>query len=125
MTPSQGVSIRIMTTVSGNPLHNIRLLPQGINTSSQFHPDLLARLAGFGVLRFSGKLDTSEATGVNAPRLWGARPSLQIQTQAGKKGMAMEYAIMLANEVCNCLLGCCFVFIPTCSSERRPQTRMF
>ena len=127
VTPVQGVAIRIMSTDPLNPIRGIRFVHEDHEATaddSPFHPDLLELLAGVPVLRFAGWQLTNRMRngavvgngcdyGGRCPQSWGNRPLSSHQTQAGSKGVALEYMLLLANAVNASVYGqlrhCCII----------------
>ena len=114
VTPHQGVVIRIMSTDPSNPIHGLAFVHEDHEatvTERPFHPDFLGLLADVPVLRFAGWQLTDRrpdggavvgngcAYGGRCPQSWADRPLPSHQTQAGSKGVALEYMLALANEI--------------------------
>ena len=99
VSPSRaGILLRLVETDPSNPIRNIRLIAPGFeNTykSTVFNPAFLKRWEGFKVIRFMDWMRTNNAT----VETWDQRPTPQIQTQGGNKGVALEYMILLANRL--------------------------
>ena len=124
--PATGVSIRIMTTDPSAPLENVRILRvedelrsagsgsgstvsaiTSINVDATdaaladqpFHPDLLNALNGTRLLRFCGwaLIDSNDYNENNFRPAWRDRSTPASLTQAGPRGVALEYMVALAN----------------------------
>lgn len=99
--PSRGgIRVELHATASANPLRELQLLPEALaegagDEGSPFHPRFLKLLRGFEVIRFSHLM----SAGGSERRTWETRVTPDSQTQAGKKGLALEYAIALCNEL--------------------------
>ena len=124
--PTSGVSIRIMTTDPSAPLKNVRVIRvedevrsagsgsgsavsaiTSINVDATdaalaaqpFHPDLLNALNGTRLLRFCGwaLIDSNDYNENNFRPAWRDRSTPASLTQAGPRGVALEYMVALAN----------------------------
>jgi suppressor of ftsI len=98
ITPKRGygIRLRLLATDPRNYARNIRLILPGLGMSygrSPFTPSFVASLRGVGSIRFGGWLRPEPAAG----RSWGSRTLPQAFTQAGPQGVAVEYAVALAN----------------------------
>jgi hypothetical protein len=95
--PEQNLlTLRITETNPADPIRNIRVILPGFEDTYKdqpFHPDLLRRWEKFKVLRFMDLQCTNNSEQVN----WSDRPTLDVQTQGGEAGVALEYLIQLAN----------------------------
>ncbi len=92
------ISLRIRKTDPSNPIRNIRLILPGFERSYKtrlYHPDFLKRLQGVKVLRFMDWGMTNNSKVVE----WKDRITPAYQTQGSERGVALEYQIMLANEL--------------------------
>ncbi|MBN2083562.1 hypothetical protein JW859_15310 [bacterium] len=90
--------IQITSTNPADPVRNIRLLMPGFETTYEtqlFHPDFLACLAPYQVLRFMDWMETNGST----QQYWADRPTPQSHSQA-EHGVCVEYMVELANRVC-------------------------
>ncbi len=94
-----GIRLELRATDPENPLRNLQILPEALAgggpEASVFHPRFLELLDGFTVIRFSHLMKAGD----DNPRSWEARVTPGNQTQAGGKGIALEYAIALSNEL--------------------------
>ena len=99
VSPSKrGILLRISATDPLDPVRNIRVIPTGfLNTyeAQIFHPAFLKRWSGFKVIRFMDWMRTNNSK----VETWRGRPTVQMQTQGGDKGVALEYMILLANRL--------------------------
>ena len=98
IAPSTGaVRLRIIETNPLNPIRNIRLIMPGYENTyntAPFHPNFLASINKFKVLRF---MDWG-ATNDSDVSTWDQRTTPTTYTQARRdKGAALEYMIDLAN----------------------------
>ncbi|EKQ67175.1 PA14 domain-containing protein [Leptolyngbyaceae cyanobacterium JSC-12] len=97
VTPDgEGVFLRITETNPNNPLRNIRFVMPGFEDTYEtqpFHPLFLERIEKFGTLRFMDWGGTNNSNQMH----WTDRATPHISTQAGEKGVALEYMIQLAN----------------------------
>ncbi len=94
----RGILLRIAETNPDNPIRNIRLIMPGFESTYKnqiFHPEFLKRWKGFKVIRFMDWMRTNNS----AVGTWAQRPTTQMQTQGGDKGVALEYMILLANRL--------------------------
>jgi hypothetical protein len=90
--------VDLQATDADDPVRNLELVPIAFEKSAidaPFHPRFLKLLDGFGVIRFTHLTHA----GSDKPRSWAARITPAHQTQAGPKGMAVEYAIDLCNRL--------------------------
>jgi len=93
-----GIVLRIKETCQEDPIRNIRVILPGFEESYQgnpFHPDFLKRWSMFKVIRFMDWMHTNNSKIVT----WGGRPTSNMQSQGSKKGVALEYMILLANRL--------------------------
>lgn len=119
-SPAQGVEVRILSTDPNAPLHRIRIVrlademhSGGAGSSvdvaatdaslaaQPFHEDLLSTLSGVRVLRFCGwaRIDANDYEPNNFKKAWGDRATPDTLTQAGPRGVALEYMVALANRL--------------------------
>ena len=113
VTPSNnGIFMKILTSISGNPIRNIRVLMPGsfaTYLSQPFNPIFLAKLAPFNTIRFMEWDNMNTNTEVQ----WANRrlPSYYTQssTAFATKGIAHEYMFKL----CNQLQANCWISTPT------------
>ncbi len=100
VTPTdRGIVLRIMRSNPSNHVRNIRFVHKDFehNFESQpFHPVYLERLEPFrgGVLRFMNWCSVNNST----LRTWSERTKVDGRSQAGPRGVAPEYMIMLSNQ---------------------------
>ena len=102
VTPQEpGIEICITATdpaQSGNHIRNIRVYQPGMESSAateQFHPDFLARVQPYSVLRFMDWMRTNNSTQVEASQ----RPLPTDHTYATEKGVPAEVMADLANRL--------------------------
>ena len=90
------LSVRITRTDPANPVRNIRFVPRDAESTyleKPFREAFLKSWRGFGVLRFMDWQSTN-----NSPqRAWSDRTTPASQTQGGKRGVAVEHLVDLAN----------------------------
>ena len=95
--PGKGfIALRVRKTNPKNPIKNIRLVKaehERTYQSAPFYPEFLKRYQGFKVIRFMDWLRTNNSK----IEKWADRPRPDDSTQAGEKGVALEYCIQLAN----------------------------
>jgi len=111
-TRDGGVKVELLRSDPADPLRDLRLIPaELIDHDSAFHPRFLELMQGFDIVRCTGLM----RTGGGAKRAgdWAGRPTTQHQTQAGKRGMAVEHAIAL----CNKLEADCWITVPVTAEE--------
>jgi hypothetical protein len=90
------LTLRITETNPADPVRNIRVVLPGFEDTYRdqpFHPEFLKRWEKFKVLRFMDLQCTNNSEQAN----WSDRPTLDMQTQGGEAGVALEYLIQLAN----------------------------
>ena len=90
------LTLRITETDPADPVRNIRFILPGFEDTYEwqpFHPEFLARWEKFRVLRFMDMQRTNNSEQMN----WSDRPTPDLQTQGGERGVALEYLIALAN----------------------------
>lgn len=90
--------VRILSSSAGDPVRNIRVLMPGFESSYQaepFHPDFLAGLAPFQVLRFMDLGSTNHSP----LRTAADRRLPNWYTQSGKMGVAAEWIADLSNKL--------------------------
>ena len=116
--PRQGIEVRVTSTDPQSPLHRIRIVRVadevadgtqpllvdvgGTDASlaaNPFHEDLLEALRGARLLRFCGwaRIDSSDYHDNNFEAAWSRRTTIDSPTQAGERGVAVEYMVALAN----------------------------
>jgi hypothetical protein len=95
--PSRGfMAVRVRKTDPKNPVRNVRLVKAEHERSYKvgpFYPDFVRRYRGFQVIRF---MDWQRTNNSKLER-WADRPRTDDPTQAGDKGVALEYCVQLAN----------------------------
>lgn len=90
------IRIALTETVPEDHLRNVRLIPPGFADSHRqqvFHPRFLDLLEGFGVIRFHSLMQH----GTGRHEKWADRVKPDHQTQGGRRGVALEYAVDLCN----------------------------
>jgi hypothetical protein len=90
------IAVRVRKTDPKNPVKNIRFVKaehEGTYKSAPFYPDFLKRYKGLQAIRFMDWQRTNNSKQVK----WSERPRVDDATQAGTKGVALEYCIQLAN----------------------------
>ena len=90
------LTLRITETNPADPIRNIRMVLPGFEDTYEdhpFHPEFLKRWEKFKVLRFMDMQRTNNSEQTD----WSDRPTLEMQTQGGEAGVALEYLIELAN----------------------------
>jgi hypothetical protein len=95
--PGKGfIAVRLRKTDPKNPVKNIRLVKVEHETTSKtapFNPDFVKRYQGLQVIRFMDWQRTNNSKIED----WDQRSKADDMTQAGEKGVALEYCIKLAN----------------------------
>lgn len=95
----QAVQLQVLVTATNpaNPVRNIRLVPAAFETATTqvFHPNFLAALKPFSVIRMHEWARMDEVSATN----WADRTPPSQQTQAGQPhgGVAFEDQILLGN----------------------------
>jgi hypothetical protein len=89
------MAVRIRKTDPKDPVRNIRLVPESAKTdeTGTFLKEFLDRYKGFPVIRFMDWQRVNNST----IEKWADRPKVDDQTQAGQKGVALEYCLQCAN----------------------------
>ena len=89
--------LEILSTDNSDYLKNFKIMTPGYayDESDPFHPDYKSRLEGFSVLRFMDWGQTNASPVVT----WDHRTEPDDYTQAGDNGVALEYMVMLANDL--------------------------
>lgn len=99
ITPGNGLTtIRICDTNAADPVRNLRLILPGFESTREtqiFHPDFLASLEPFNVIRFMDWGVTNEST----VSTWSERAEANIASFASLKGVPIETMIALCNEL--------------------------
>jgi hypothetical protein len=122
--PTRGVEVRIVMTDPHAPLENVRIFrvqdevrsdggtgaaevlgsvdvdaTDAALSAQPFHPDLLGVLSGVRLLRFCGwaLIDSNDYHDNNFRPAWAGRSTPNSLTQAGPRGVALEYMVALAN----------------------------
>ena len=97
VTPThKGILIKVLESDPLDPVRNIRLAMPGLAQSYEtqtFHPDFLADVEPFGVLRMMQWQNTNFSTLVD----WEDRPTPQDASQATELGVSLEYMVELGN----------------------------
>jgi len=94
--PRNAIFLSIDKTDPGDPVRNIRVIMPGFEKTyakQPFHPAFLKRWARFRAIRF---MDWQRTNGSPIVR-WSDRSTLKRANQSGRKGVAIEYMISLAN----------------------------
>lgn len=91
--PESGQSLSLAFTGTDGGVRNVRLLRPGYDGSATFTKPFLEKLAPFSTLRFMDMLSTNG----NPVKTWSERLTPQHASQAGPKGVALEYIAELAN----------------------------
>jgi hypothetical protein len=95
--PEQNLlTLSIIKTDPKDPVRNIRFILPGFEDTygkQPFHPGFLKRWEKFKVLRFMDFQKTNNSRQTN----FSDRPTPAMQTQGGRRGVALEYMIQLAN----------------------------
>jgi hypothetical protein len=95
------IALRVRETDPKDPIRNIRLENVEIKKkaaaagSTPFDPSFFKRYKGFNVIRFMDWQKTNNSK----QQKWADRPKMDDPTQAGPKGIALEYCIELANKL--------------------------
>ena len=89
--------LEILSTDNSDYLKNFKIMTPGYieDESDPFHPDYKSRLENFSVLRFMDWGRTNASPMVT----WDQRTTSNYYTQAGDNGVALEYMVMLANDL--------------------------
>ncbi|MEZ4650848.1 MAG: hypothetical protein R3E97_19105 [Candidatus Eisenbacteria bacterium] len=90
--------MKILATDPMDPVHNIRLVLPGYESTYEtelFHPDFLASLANFRVLRFMDWMRTNNS----AQSAWSGRSWPDFFSQGTERGVCVEYMVALCNEL--------------------------
>ncbi|WP_084067757.1 hypothetical protein [Desulfocicer vacuolatum] len=89
--------LEILSTDSSDYLRNFKIMTPGYisDESNPFHPEYKTRLTNFSVLRFMDWGRTNASPVVT----WNDRTQPGDYTQAGNNGVALEYMVMLANDL--------------------------
>ncbi|MFK5953882.1 MAG: hypothetical protein QM498_12545 [Desulfobacterium sp.] len=89
--------LEILSTDNSDYLKNFKIMTPGYiyDESDPFHPDYKARLERFSVFRFMDWGQTNASPVVT----WDDRTEPDDYTQAGDNGVALEYMVMLANDL--------------------------
>jgi hypothetical protein len=93
--PRGFIAVRVRKTDPKNPVRNIRLVKAEFEKTyitSPFLPEFLKRYKGFQVIRFMDWLKTNNSN----DEKWADRAHVDDATQAGRKGIALEYCLQLA-----------------------------
>ena len=99
LTPGKSLTtIRICETNPADPVRNMRLILPGFEATANtqiFHPDFLASMEPFNVIRFMDWGVTNETT----VSTWAERAEPNIATFASLKGVPIETMVALCNEL--------------------------
>lgn len=90
------IAVRVRKSDPKNPVRNIRFVKaeyERTYQTSPFYPDFVKRYKGFQVIRF---MDWLKANNSKLEK-WADRPRVDDATQAGPKGVALEYCLQLSN----------------------------
>jgi len=96
VTPKGSTFLRITETDPADYVRNIRLILPGFEKTYKtrpFHPAFLKRWSRFRAIRF---MDWGATNGSPVAK-WSDRNTPRRQTQSGRRGVALEYMIDLAN----------------------------
>jgi len=110
------VRLRITATNPANYLRNIRLIMPGFENTyitQPFHPDFLASISNFKVLRFMdwGRTNDSEVS------TWADRTTLNSFTQARVNGVHAGVALELMVDLANANLSDAWICIPHLATD--------
>lgn len=95
-SPDGLTHMKILTTDPADHVRNIRLfLPGFEGTAEIFHPDFLASLAQFRVLRFMDWMRTNDSTQSN----WSGRATPAYFSQGTERGVCVEIMVDLCNRL--------------------------
>lgn len=99
VSPSgSGILVRLLKTNPQNPISNIRIIRSEFENKFEqqiFQADFLKRWRGFEVIRFMDWMRTNNSI----VETWSQRPTQDMQTQGSDRGVALEYMILLANQL--------------------------
>jgi len=99
VTPTDaGIIIKIMRSVAGNHIRNIRVVMPGFEDNYEqqlFNPLFLERFKDLNALRFMVPSETNSSP----VSLWEERTTPSYYTQGDERGVALEYLIELANRI--------------------------
>jgi len=99
VTPSSsGILMKIMRSVAGNHIRNIRVIMPGFEDTYEeqvFHPLFLERFKDLNAIRFMDLARTNH----NPVSTWEERTTPSFYTQGDERGIALEYMIELANRM--------------------------
>lgn len=93
---SRGIGLVVKQVDALEPLQGIHIVHSDYYQdfkSHPFQPAFLERWAGFRVIRFMDWMRTNNSV----VKTWKDRPTPEMQTQGGDRGVALEYMIQLAN----------------------------
>ena len=132
-----GVEVRITYTDPLMPLHRVRIYRVADEVlandgtvdvtatdvaidAAPFHPELLLALNGVRLLRFCGwaRVDGNDYNGNNFLPAWFDRATPASLTQAGTRGVALEYMVCTcacACFMCMCMVACTRPWVLTCA----------
>jgi hypothetical protein len=95
-----GLFLYLYATTPGNHVRNIRIVPESLADEPEpptFHPDFLARLGSYRVLRFMDWGNTNETEVAH----WPERPRPADARWSTSKGVPLEIMCDLASETCS------------------------
>lgn len=99
VNPSNGgIYLKIVETSPANPIRNIRVIMPGFHDTyltQVFHPDYLDSLQPYEVIRFMDWMHTNGSDNDT----WDNRTTPDTFSQAGSRGVAVEYMIDLCNRI--------------------------
>ena len=106
--PKWGLRLKILSSVAGDHIRNIRILPPGVDIEEKikFHPVFLERLRGFKILRFMDWASTNHSK----IKRWSERVHPDYYTYA-LKGSGVPYEVMV--DLSNKLKADAWFTIPT------------
>ena len=94
----RSITFEIVTTNPEDHIREIHVVPAAFEATYEtqvFHPLFLQRMSRFSVVRFAGWSRVEQP----AAPTWARRVTRKWYTQAGLRGVAYEYMVMLANEL--------------------------
>lgn len=94
----EAIWLQLSDINTSNPVRNIRVIMPGYESdylTEPFYPGFLERLGRYKVIRFGGWQNVLSET--STTENWADRPLTTHATQAGDRGVALEYMIQLAN----------------------------
>ena len=91
----EGAWLELIRTDPGDPLRNLDCRERGLDANARFHPEFLAFLEGFRIIRF---LDWQRVND-NRVATWDGRTLPESSSQTGAMGASIEDMVDLANAV--------------------------